>query len=111
MKPFTLPNTQSHSCHCIGTQNGDPVCPCHMKNLRKVNGRWVETIDHGPVREYDRVEPNIRDEPITKTWFDDYISGHQNQQSCMHEELDKDPNMKGKPRMLSCPCPKCSPWC
>lgn len=37
-------------CHCIGPQNGEPRCPCMMRNMRQVGGRWVEVIDHGPVR-------------------------------------------------------------
>lgn len=38
------------ACGCIGPQNGNPKCPCMMQNMRQVNGRWIETIDHGPVR-------------------------------------------------------------
>lgn len=37
-------------CACIGPQNGEPLCPCRMRGLRKENGRWVEAIDHGPVQ-------------------------------------------------------------
>lgn len=37
-------------CACIGPQNGEPLCPCRMSTVRVVNGRYVETIDHGPVR-------------------------------------------------------------
>lgn len=30
---------------------------------------------------------------------------------CLHEDMDRrNPDMKGKPRMLSCPCPRCSPY-
>lgn len=36
------------ACGCIGPQNGEPRCPCQMKNITEVNGRWVEVIDHGP---------------------------------------------------------------
>lgn len=46
--PSSLPTT--HACGCIGPQNGDPVCPCRMRSMQQVNGRWVEQIDHGPVR-------------------------------------------------------------
>lgn len=35
-------------CFCVGPQNGNPVCPCKMLSLKIVNGRYVETIDHGP---------------------------------------------------------------
>lgn len=37
-------------CGCIGPQNGEPLCPCRMRGVRQIDGRWVETIDHGPVR-------------------------------------------------------------
>ena len=40
----------SHACNCIGPQNGNPVCPCRMRSMEQVNGRWVEVIDHGPVK-------------------------------------------------------------
>lgn len=40
-----------HACNCIGPQNGYPVCPCRMGRLKQVDGRWIETIDHGPVRQ------------------------------------------------------------
>lgn len=35
-------------CGCIGPQNGDPVCPCRMKNVRVENGRYIEIHDLGP---------------------------------------------------------------
>lgn len=38
------------SCFCIGPQNGQPKCPCMMVNMRQIDGRWVEVIDHGPVK-------------------------------------------------------------
>lgn len=41
--------TESLSCNCIGPQNGNPVCPCRMRGLKQIDGRWVEVIDHGPV--------------------------------------------------------------
>lgn len=37
-------------CFCIGPQNGEPRCPCRMKGIKAVDGRWIETIDHGPVK-------------------------------------------------------------
>jgi len=31
---------------------------------------------------------------------------------CLHEQMDNaDPKHAGMPRMLSCPCPRCSPTC
>lgn len=44
---------EARSCNCIGPQNGQPKCPCMMINMKEVDGRWVEVIDHGPVRKYD----------------------------------------------------------
>ena len=35
-------------CFCIGPQNGEPLCPCRMRNVRIINGRYIEQIDHGP---------------------------------------------------------------
>lgn len=39
-----------HACNCIGPQNGQPKCPCAMRNVQVRDGRYVEIIDHGPVR-------------------------------------------------------------
>lgn len=39
------------ACFCVGPQNGDPVCPCRMRHLKPVNGRWIEEIDHGPIKD------------------------------------------------------------
>jgi hypothetical protein len=36
------------SCFCVGPQNGDPVCPCRMENVRVIDGRYVEERDLGP---------------------------------------------------------------
>lgn len=41
--------SQSHSCGCIGPQNGKPLCPCRMRSVQVKDGRYVEVIDHGPV--------------------------------------------------------------
>ena len=38
-----------HACYCIGPQNGEPVCPCRMKNVVIVDGRYKEIIDLGEV--------------------------------------------------------------
>jgi hypothetical protein len=39
----------SWACNCIGPQNGEPKCPCMMRNVFKKNGRWVQAeIDLGP---------------------------------------------------------------
>jgi hypothetical protein len=43
------PDVQATACGCVGPQNGEPQCPCRMRGLRQLDGRWVEVIDHGPV--------------------------------------------------------------
>jgi hypothetical protein len=35
-------------CGCIGPQNGQPACPCQMRNVVILNGRYVRTTDLGP---------------------------------------------------------------
>lgn len=38
------------ACNCIGPQNGQPRCPCMMRNVVQRNGRWVQLEqDLGPV--------------------------------------------------------------
>jgi hypothetical protein len=38
------------ACFCIGPQNGEPKCPCQMRNVSMVNGRYVtRPRDLGPV--------------------------------------------------------------
>ena len=39
----------SHSCNCIGPQNGQPLCPCQMKSVQIIDGRYVMVRDLGPV--------------------------------------------------------------
>lgn len=39
----------SHSCYCVGPKNGEPYCPCRMKNVIQRDGRWIELEkDLGP---------------------------------------------------------------
>jgi len=38
-------------CFCIGPKDGQPLCPCRMRNVQIKDGRYVEMIDHGPVRD------------------------------------------------------------
>jgi len=37
-----------HACNCIGPRNGEPLCPCMMRGVKIVNGRYVKTTDLGP---------------------------------------------------------------
>ncbi|QUT07965.1 hypothetical protein KFK14_11565 [Sphingobium phenoxybenzoativorans] len=40
-------------CNCVGPQNGQPRCPCMMRNVIQRDGRWIELErDLGPVRPY-----------------------------------------------------------
>lgn len=40
-----------NACGCIGPQNGEPLCPCSMRNVQVKNDRWViPERDLGPVR-------------------------------------------------------------
>lgn len=109
----TTSNTSVHSCHCVGPQNGEPACPCMMKNLKKVNGRWIETIDHGPVDSNIFEDYRWGDkEQDHGTWLPTDMTRTAPNVPCLHEALDRlNPSMKGQPRGLSCPCPKCSAWC
>jgi hypothetical protein len=38
-----------NACHCVGPQNGQPVCPCRMRGVEIENGRYIERRDLGPV--------------------------------------------------------------
>ena len=36
-------------CNCVGPQNGEPRCPCGMRDVRIVDGRYVlPAQDLGP---------------------------------------------------------------
>lgn len=35
-------------CHCAGPRPGEPVCPCQMRDVRVIGGRYVLTRDLGP---------------------------------------------------------------
>lgn len=64
------PSSDARACGCIGPQNGQPRCPCMMRGMRQINGRWVEVIDHGPVKageEFDWGTAKLMLENINKT--------------------------------------------
>lgn len=45
-------------CNCIGPQDGQPLCPCQMRNVQIVDGRYVRPAqDLGPVRSVKIVTP------------------------------------------------------
>lgn len=42
---------ETHSCGCVGPQNGEPLCPCKMRGVEVINGRYViPAQDLGPAR-------------------------------------------------------------
>lgn len=41
---------ESWSCNCVGPQNGEPLCPCKMRNVIIRDGRYIQKEhDLGPV--------------------------------------------------------------
>ena len=38
------------TCFCVGPHNGEPLCPCMMKDVHIVDGRYVRIEDIGPVK-------------------------------------------------------------
>ena len=42
-----------HACNCIGPQNGEPLCPCQMRTVKIIDGRYVRTQDLGPAPKKD----------------------------------------------------------
>ena len=80
----------------MGPRPGEPVCPCMMRGMKKENGRWVKKIDYGPIRDYGV--------GYESGWYE---------RGCLNEAYDNalPDYRKGEPRMLSCPCPKCSTYC
>lgn len=38
----------TYACNCRGPQNGQPVCPCMMRDVRIIDGRYVRVTDLGP---------------------------------------------------------------
>jgi hypothetical protein len=51
----TIRPYEAHACGCIGPQNGQPLCPCAMRGVQVVDGRYVRREDLGPV--VDSFEP------------------------------------------------------
>lgn len=47
------------ACNCVGPRNGQPRCPCQMRNVIEREGRWiVPEQDLGPVRSPTPSNPN-----------------------------------------------------
>lgn len=45
---YRAPDPHATICNCIGPQNGQPLCPCAMRSVKIVNGRYVQVNDLGP---------------------------------------------------------------
>lgn len=44
----TPTDSAAHSCGCIGPQNGQPLCPCAMRGVQIIDGRYVRIEGLGP---------------------------------------------------------------
>ncbi len=57
MPGITFPNLEgSFMCNCVGPQNGEPMCPCSMRNVQIKDDRYVmPEQDLGPVQIKTRV--------------------------------------------------------
>ena len=95
------------ACCCIGPQNGQPLCPCRMRNVTIENGRYVEKRDLGPaVKPYnplDIIGPGLVPEPYDPVPLE---RAKTELERCLHEGIEA-----GTIAGISCPCPKCSPRC
>ena len=61
--------TNLSSCYCIGPQNGQPLCPCMMRNVKVIDGRYVRVEDLGPVLTYGKRDTrtnNVYTQPDSK---------------------------------------------
>lgn len=58
--PPKLGEREAYACNCRGPQGGQPVCPCMMKDVRIVGGRYVRMVDLGPVS----VDSLLRGHPV-----------------------------------------------
>lgn len=45
---YIATDTAIQSCNCIDPQNGQPLCPCAMRGVQIIDGRYVRVTDLGP---------------------------------------------------------------
>lgn len=78
---------QSGTCGCVGPAPGYPLCPCAMRGIQVINGRFVRPAqDLGPVpTDYDPLDPGGRNR---KSFFETL------QQSLNHTIQRPDPDFK-----------------
>ena len=43
---LSKPRPFEHPCGCLGPQGNDPVCPCAMAWVEKVNGQWYQIVEN-----------------------------------------------------------------
>lgn len=48
-----IPYNEARACFCRGRQNGQPLCPCMMRDVQVRNGRYVWVQDLGPTQPKD----------------------------------------------------------
>lgn len=85
-----------YPCACRGPQNGEPLCPCMMRQKRTM--------------EVDKLFPEP--EPVSSYPLDINWDKDNTKQKCLFVEFIKhNPDKAGEPLWLSCPCPKCTPRC
>lgn len=46
LRPLNEPDTQA--CFCTGPRPGEPVCPCMMRSVKVIDGRYMRITDLGP---------------------------------------------------------------
>ena len=44
----------SHACACMGPQNGEPLCPCAMRQVKIVDGHYIKVEDLGKVEDFSK---------------------------------------------------------
>jgi len=53
---------KTEQCFCVGPRNGETLCPCQMRWVKIVDGRYVQTIDYGPVPDKKNGQPTGSEE-------------------------------------------------
>lgn len=57
------PSPLTSPCNCMGPQNGQPVCPCQMRGVVILNGRYVRTTDLGPAPISEQIGHRLKEKP------------------------------------------------
>lgn len=43
---LSKPEPYFGACGCMGPRWGQPLCPCEMKMVEEVNGKWYQIKEH-----------------------------------------------------------------